>query len=156
MTPMKPTPEELEKLVRAALRDLPDRRAPVTLEARVLAEIGRRSELPWWRRSYIHWPVAVRVGFFILSAAIAAVAIAGLFTLMRSAGAADLAGIVGRLFAWMEPLRAAGKGTFQAMSDIFHAVPNWVVYGALTTIAAFYAAIVGIGATAYHAFTGRG
>ena len=57
------------------LRNLPDRKAPAGLEARVLAEISRRAALPWWRKSFAHWPVAVRLGFLILSARVAAVAV---------------------------------------------------------------------------------
>ena len=36
-------PEQLEKMVHAALRSLPDRRAPASLEARVLAAVQARA-----------------------------------------------------------------------------------------------------------------
>lgn len=152
---MKPTPEEIEKLVHRALGELPDRRAPRTLETRVLAEISRRAALPWWRQSFAHWPLAVRAGFFVLSAAVAAALLAGLFLALRSAGSPAVAGALWQRFAWLDALRSAGSGTAQAAGDVFGAIPQYWLYGTLAAIAALYAAIVGLGAAAYRAFATR-
>src|SRR3954470_16437940 len=84
-------PDPLETFVTRALRDQPARRAPQTLEARVMAELARRASLPWWRQSYQHWPAAIRGSFFVLSALAAALLIAGVFLLTRSATSAELA-----------------------------------------------------------------
>ena len=54
------TDEKLERLVGQVLRDQPLRRAPASLEARVLGELAARARLPWWRRGITTWPVAVR------------------------------------------------------------------------------------------------
>ena len=77
------SPEEIEKRIHQALLALPEIPAPPGLEERVLAELARRARLPWWRRSYAHWPVAVRAGFLALSGAAAAVLVAGLVWLGR-------------------------------------------------------------------------
>lgn len=63
--------QDIERHVHAALRALPARRAPATLEARVLAEIERRQALPWWRYSFGTWPPAARVGFVVASVVLA-------------------------------------------------------------------------------------
>ena len=55
------TDEKLERLVGQVLRDQPLRRAPASLEARVLGELAARSRLPWWRRGIATWPVSVRI-----------------------------------------------------------------------------------------------
>jgi hypothetical protein len=55
------TDEKLEWLVAQVLRDQPLRRAPASLEARVLGELATRSRLPWWRRGIASWPAAVRI-----------------------------------------------------------------------------------------------
>ncbi len=52
--------EKLERLAGQALRTLPPRSAPASLEARVLHEIGRRAALPRWRSGITHWPTAAR------------------------------------------------------------------------------------------------
>ena len=44
-------PDNLEQLIDRTLRELPLRRAPRTLETRVLAAIAARQALPWWKRS---------------------------------------------------------------------------------------------------------
>ena len=53
--------EKLERLVSQVLREQPLRRAPASLEARVLSELAARARLPWWRRGVASWPAAVRV-----------------------------------------------------------------------------------------------
>src|SRR5271154_459213 len=55
--------DRLERLLDSALRGLPARRAPGTLESRVLGELARRASQPWWRRSFGHWPTPARAGF---------------------------------------------------------------------------------------------
>lgn len=41
------SPQDLEKLIHQTLRALPDRKAPRSLEHRVLAAIAARQALPW-------------------------------------------------------------------------------------------------------------
>ena len=66
--------EKLERLIQSAVKGLPLRQAPRSLELKVLAEIERRSALPWWHKSFAHWPTAVKIGFFVTSGAVAAAA----------------------------------------------------------------------------------
>jgi hypothetical protein len=60
---------DLEALVDRVCRDQPALRAPATLGARVIAELERRAALPWWRRSFAHWPVSMRAVFVAACAA---------------------------------------------------------------------------------------
>ena len=78
---------QLARLFERALRDVSLRRAPATLEARVLCELRRRASLPWWRRSFSHWPVLARAGFGVGSAVLMAWVFAGsalLIDMLRS------------------------------------------------------------------------
>src|SRR5687768_72038 len=59
--------EKLENLIGQVLHEQPLRRAPRTLEARVFAALERRAAVPWWHKSFMHWPVAARVAFLIAS-----------------------------------------------------------------------------------------
>jgi len=68
--------DSLEREVSRALREVPLRRAPPSLESRVLAEIGRRAALPWWRRSFARWPRPARAGFTVTCGALVAALLA--------------------------------------------------------------------------------
>ncbi len=62
---------QLERLVGDVLRDQPLRRAPASLEARVLSQIHQRQVLPWWRMSFTQWPMAARVALVLALVAVA-------------------------------------------------------------------------------------
>ena len=49
---------ELERQLTRTLRDQPLRRAPSTLERRVLAQIEAGAVASSWRRGFAHWPMA--------------------------------------------------------------------------------------------------
>jgi hypothetical protein len=146
---MKPTPnrhEKLEHFIQQTLRDLPNRRAPHTLERRVLAEIARRAALPWWRKSYAYWPAPVRAAFFVGSAAIAALVVAGIFTLTRgSAGTETL----GQIAAQLGGIRSFFETVFDKIVMIVRAIPPLWLYGGIALIASCYLTLIGIGAVAY-------
>ena len=75
---------QLARLFERTLRDLPLRRAPSTLEARVLSELRRRASLPWWRRSFSHWPALARACFGLGIAVLIAWIFAGGALLMEN------------------------------------------------------------------------
>lgn len=146
---MKPSPDELEKLMHQTLRSLPDRRAPRTLEARVLAAIAARAELPWWKQSYARWPLAVRCAFLLVSGAIAKAVIMATVGVMSGAEGAQLAHTVAAEFAWIGRLSAAVAtlGDFGAL--LLRSIPPIWLYGSLAGFALVYATLFGLGATAY-------
>ncbi|MCC6414357.1 MAG: hypothetical protein IT582_00385 [Opitutaceae bacterium] len=137
-------PEKLEKLIHQSLRALPERRAPRSLELRVMAAIEARQALPWWRQSFAHWPQPAKAAFFVLAGALAAV----LFTLVFRTGAGSASSVTGAL-----DLLAPARRVFNAIADIgaavFRGIPPLWLYGGLAFVAAMYAALVGLGATAY-------
>lgn len=146
---MQPTPdrdEKLERLIQQTLRQLPARRAPRSLENRVLAELERRAALPWWRKSYSHWPSPVRAAFFVISAAVAALIVAGIFVLTRGAAGTEA---VGEITTQVAGIRAFFGTVVEKTFMIFHAIPAVWLYGSIAVIASCYVALIGIGAVAY-------
>lgn len=139
-------PEELEKLIHRTLRSLPDRRAPRSLEQRVMAAIEARQALPWWRQSFAHWPQAAKAAFLLLTGAFAAL----LVTMVFRAGAE-----VGTSSPWTSALGtlAHAKMVLGSISDagaaIMRSIPTLWLYGGLAFMAVMYATLVGLGATAY-------
>lgn len=144
-----PDPDKLEQMVHQALRALPERRAPLELEQRVLAAIAARRALPWWRQSFAHWPLAARGAFLVLSAVLAAVVAAGFFHTGATAAGADA---LARPAAWLGLARTVAAGIGAAGSALWHSVASPWLYGALALVAVMYAALIGLGATACRLF----
>jgi hypothetical protein len=146
-------PDPLEAAIHRTLRAVPDRKAPVGLEGRVLAELNRRASLPWWQTSYPNWPLSIRIVFFAASAIAAALLVTGLFSLGQTSGAHALAGDVAQRFGWL----ALGRGIFIAVASkvslVIAAIPSLWLYGVLGTIALCYAALGAIGAALYRALS---
>jgi hypothetical protein len=132
--------DPLERLLARTLRELPPRRAPPTLESRVFAELERRASLPWWRRSFAHWPRMARAGFLLICAGSAGLAVAG-----AAAAAADV-----RSLYWAREigsLMASGGNLVALLTGI--APPLWF-YEGIAVCAVLYAALFGLGAALYH------
>ena len=148
-------PEQLEKTVHAALRSLPLRKAPATLEARVLAEIARQASIPWWHKSYAYWPLGARIAFLIISGGLANFV---LFAVVYVQAGFDAAQFTTAFGSWFD-FGARTLGAFRAVLDIGAVVvrnipPLWL-YGAIAFVAAAYAMLFGLGAAAYRALWAR-
>ncbi|MBK8856920.1 MAG: hypothetical protein IPN11_04330 [Opitutaceae bacterium] len=145
----KLTNEELEKLIHQTLRSLPDRRAPRTLENRVLAAIAAQQALPWWRQSFTAWPVAARGAFLLVTAILAAALLAWFF---RTSGQVQSASMLAGPLAMLAKVQAvvAGIGSFGAI--VWRSIPSLWLYGGLAFVVTMYAAFFGLGAAAYRSF----
>lgn len=144
-----------ERLISDAVRDLPPRRAPAGLEARVMQEIQRRLELPWWRMSFVHWPVAARWLFITASGALIALVarLCGWMVGEAASGAALANSAAANVHI---PGAASLKAMFSTVSVLFDSLPLVWLYGGIAVIAATYVALFGIGAAAYRTlYVGR-
>lgn len=149
MKPSSELHERLERLIDRTLREQPPRRAPGTLESRVLAEIERRAAQPWWRKNFAYWPAPARAGFLLVSAGFAALALAAASWLGAGSDLATLFAGVAQEVAWIHTVAAA-------ISSVVRNLPPLLVYGGLTALAALYIALFGIGAFAYRTlYAGR-
>jgi predicted anti-sigma-YlaC factor YlaD len=139
--------DTLEGLVDRALHDLPVRRAPATLESRVLAELERRAALPWWRRSFAHWPLPARTGFLVICIALIGFAFVGGATAMDGLRSLSDSGALSLSWAREAAVLMASAGNLIAL--LTRAVPPSLLYGGLAVCAALYAALFGLGAAVY-------
>jgi hypothetical protein len=139
--------KRLADLVDRALRGLPPRRAPHTLEQRVLAELERRAPHVWWRRSFKDWPVAARAGFVAVSVALSVVTLLGgrwsaaAFDALRDAGTV-IALPAHRTLGFLTTAHDLGRLVTRVIP------PGWLYDGALIA-AALYAGLFGLGTVAY-------
>lgn len=141
--------EQLERWLAGELRALPPRRAPASLESRVLAAIAQHANLPWWKQHFLRWPLAARLGFLALAALIAQVSLqasAWLIDALRASGASE---------AIANPARALRNdwSFIQSMNDIVQVVLNAIpapwLYGTLAVVGLMYATLFGIGSIAF-------
>jgi hypothetical protein len=151
MTPSPENEQRLERAIHRTLRELPARRAPRSLESRVLAELARLEALPWWRKSFVHWPLPARLAFLLVSAGlIALVALAGI-----GGGAGldvlPLRSLFPREFVWFESVAVVYHAIRNFGEIVVRNIPPLWLYGGLAFIAAMYAACFGLGAAAFKA-----
>lgn len=143
------TPHEdpkLEQFIHRALRELPDRRAPRSLETRVMAAIAARQATPWWRASFDRWPVAVRVAFLLVAGGL-------VFGLLRMGGSVDATvPRGGETLGWLDGLRVVWGSLCSAGAAVARSIPRLWLYGAVSVVVVAYAGLFGLGTTAYRTF----
>lgn len=147
---MNPRDEQnLERTIDRTLRALPPRSAPASLEARVLAEIARRAALPWWKQSFVHWPLAARGAFIVVSAAMAKLAIFATVWVMGDFDAGTFRQAFTNQFAWLETALSMLRIVGDFFAVMGRNIPALWLYGAVAIVATLYVALFGLGAAAY-------
>lgn len=147
MTVNQSNGEKLERLMTKALRDIPARRAPLTLESRVFGELQRRATQVWWRQSFMHWPSAARAAFVMLNVAlVAATFIGGVSNVIGGRSFGDFTGLV---LTWMRPFLSV-LSTMGGLTPVFlRAIPAGWLYAGVAVGVALYVVLFGLGAAAY-------
>jgi hypothetical protein len=142
--------DKLERLVDRALREQPLRHAPPSLESRVLAEIERRTALPWYRKSFGHWPLAARAGFLVASYGFVRIALAVVMVVAEAARpgrfAADLSPVT-----WLHSGASFISTISATVAFVIGAIPTSWLYAGIAFGVALYGALFGLGAVAYRA-----
>lgn len=149
MTSRDQTDEKLERLVSHVLRDQPLRRAPASLEARVLGELAARARLPWWRRGIAFWPAAVRIPVVIgCAVCVPVVWVLSLWLAGRLVSVATHPGVARPIASLLDIGRtAASLGTIAA--HMIQSIPReWLVGGIIAT-ATVYAVLFALVAAGY-------
>jgi hypothetical protein len=131
--------DSLEGLLERTVHELPLRRAPPTLESRVLCELQRRAALPWWRRSFAHWPLPARAVFVVICGALIRLAFLG--------GGAAVAGALS--LSWAREIGVLMASGGNLVTLLAHTLPvNWL-YDGIAACAVLYAVLFGLGAAVY-------
>jgi hypothetical protein len=142
---MTDDPEKLEQLVASLARAQPARRAPISLQGRVFAQIASQQvQLPWWRKGFAHWPLVARVSFLVASYGFIRLAIAGVVSVVDFVRSSNVAGV--------ETLHRTGEAvstTVSLGSLVLHAIPPMWLYGGAAFGFALYLMLFGLGTFAY-------
>lgn len=134
--------DEIERRVTRALQGQPPRRAPSTLERRVLAQIEADATAIGWRRGFAHWPVAARVAFLAASVGVVKVALLVAMWFATPLASPAVSVQLPSQITWLQTLLVA-------MGSVVHTVPSVWVHGGIAILAIMYVALFGIGASAY-------
>jgi hypothetical protein len=134
--------DEIERQVTRALQGQPPRRAPSTLERRVLAQIEAGATTIGWRRGFAHWPLAARVAFLAASVGVVKVALLVATWLATPLDSPAVSVQLPSQITWLQTLLVA-------MGSVVHTVPSVWVHGGIALLAIMYVALFGIGASAY-------
>ena len=139
--------DKAEQALTRALQNLPLRRAPADLEARVLQQLERRSSSDWWRRGFTHWPVAARMGFIAICIALVSA------TLVDSGWSAFGEGALQRAFGGALSWTYLAVGSIAAAAELLtrvaSALPEGWLFTIATVAAALYALLFALSAVAY-------
>jgi len=128
--------DALAELVDRWLREQPLRRAPDSLQTRVMAAIEHR-ERRSWQQGFHRWPLVARVAFIALSAGVAKLAVDGSMLLLSSMGTFS----VPRL-----PLATA---LLEAVLAVSRHLPQLWLYGGLALSILVYGGLFGISTAVY-------
>lgn len=134
--------QQLASLIDKALRDQPLQRAPLDLEAKVMAEIARRAAAPWWQGSFTSWPMAARVLLLVATVGCAKLGleVMSLITIPLDPAARGAA-LVAEV-SWI-------PAVFGTMGAALRGLPSLWIYGAGAVIGALYLMLFGVSAAAY-------
>jgi hypothetical protein len=139
--------QKLERALTKALEGLPLRRAPSTLELRVVNELERRAALPWWRVSFAHWPAAPRVAFVaVCIALVAATILGGAFAFVGDRSFNEAAALV---LSWVHPFLVVVSSAGGVATLLLGIIPPLWLYGGMALGIVLYVALFGLGAAAY-------
>jgi hypothetical protein len=134
---------KLERLLDHALRQLPLRRAPLNLEARVFEELARRAAMPWWQRSFVQWPRTARVILLGVCTVLGALTIVGGTRIVVNLGPAL------RPARELDRALALLSASKDLIATLVGTIPPMWIYEGLALAAVLYAALFALGAAAY-------
>ncbi len=139
--------QKLEQVLNQAFKGLPPRRAPGSLESRVVNELARRALLPWWRVSFANWPVGARVAFVLICAAlVAATILGGVSAYLGNRSLNEASALV---LGWLHPLLVVMSSAGGLASLLVRVIPPLWLYGTLGLGILLYVTLFGLGAAAY-------
>jgi len=139
--------ESLEQFVDRLCKEQPLRKAPADLYQRVMREVQLRKALPWWRKSFLHWPIMMQV-LFVLAALITA-KLALVCTHWISQNWFASSKVVKESSSLLQGADAVVAVSNSISSHLTHFIPVPWLYGAVAIVAVLYLVLFGVGVATY-------
>jgi hypothetical protein len=150
--------DDLERLLDAALKQLPTPRAPRTLLPRVLAAVRAHVQRPWYTRAWVTWPagwqtvsLAALLALFAGAALLTPIARGMLDAAIPVAAAGPVADVAGATRGLLRTAETATTAAWILWRVVF---APFVAY-ALCVVALMCAACAAVGATLNHVAFGK-
>lgn len=137
-------PDSLERLIDGVLKDQPLRRAPASLEARVLARIELQQSASM---GFARWPMAARFALLVALLAIAKLTV-DLFVWIFSSDTPVIQTVENSV-GWAKSTASLFSTMVTLGHALFSAIPSYVITLALVFSAGMYITLFVLGATAY-------
>jgi hypothetical protein len=138
----------LEAFVHRALRELPAERAPADLEARVLAALQARRQLPWWQAGWRAWPMVPRTAVLAAACSVT-LAVAWLFLAgVRSAETFAWAPWIETHAPWLAVCGTLCDSLFDTAALCLRQFQPWLLGAAVLAVGA-YLALLSLGSGLY-------
>lgn len=136
----------LERLIHGVLREQPPLRAPASLEARVLAAIESEA-LPWWRKGFAQWPLAVRAATFAVLVLVSKLTLDVVMWLFSNP--TPMSHTVESTLSRAKSTASVLTSLVQVCQSILNVIPGHWITLALVFAAGMYFMLFVLGATAY-------
>jgi hypothetical protein len=137
--------KQLETAISCELKALPELAAPTALANRVMAAIGQRARVPWYRRSWQTWPAALQAASLVVLLALFGGLCLGGWQLSQT-GTATLA--LHRMGEWFFGLGVIGN-TFNVLVNaaavVVKKLGTGVIVACLVAVGTGYAMCIGVG-----------
>lgn len=141
--------KQLEERIDRELKGLGELRAPETIAPRIMRAVGQRRVLPWYRRSWQTWPVALQAASLTILLAMFSGLCLGAWELSHSAAGTSIAqnvsGGIATLGVFWRTLGVLGNAV---VLFVRHLGTGFIV-GSVAVLLVAYAACVGLGTTCF-------
>jgi hypothetical protein len=138
---------QLERIIGNVLRDQPMRRAPASLEARVLARIEQLQDVPWWRGSFSSWPMAARLALLMILLGVAKLTVDLVVWLFSSP--TPVTYTVESSVTWARSTANVFSSLITLGHALLSAIPSHWITVAIVFAAGMYLMLFALSATAY-------
>lgn len=147
MTDLKDTPDSLERLIDGVLRDQPPRKAPASLEARVMARIQLQESASWRTAGFSRWPLAARFALLVALLAVAKLTVDLVVWLFSSD--TPVTQTVESSVVWAKSTATLFSTMVSLGHALLNAIPSYWITLALVFSTGLYITLFVLGATAY-------
>jgi len=141
--------QELEQFIHSTLRSLPARRAPRSLESRVMAALEQQAMVPWYHKSWSYWPAAIRAAFLVLATGVTGAVVAAFYLGFNGVEQSNIAAQAGERLSFFTSIYHVAAWIVDLGAQVIGRIPPLWLYGGAVTIALMYATFFGLGAFAY-------
>jgi hypothetical protein len=141
--------KQLEAAVSRELKALPEMAAPTALASRVMAAIGQRAQVPWYRRSWQTWPVALQVASLVVLLVLFGGLCLGGWQLSQTGTAVLVLHRAGEWFAGLGVMENVFNALANAVVVVVKKLGTGVIVACLVAAGTGYAMCIGAGTVYY-------